>query len=293
MSRIIESNNDRVNVISGGKWILNDVSDLNAAARYVVSIVKYGFLSDGKSSYDSQSGYLSYMAAWWRDTLLPEWIIDRVKSRKYPIENLVITSMKRRSSYNGQTDPHVKDMAVDFYVEPLYLMPTIFDDIAKLYTGGNIYIACPLKGGSVPLHIHYDRDYSMHKNLKGIEFEDTATSGRVAEMSAANAQTVLKVYGLPEHYRQSDAEVTKQAVNDLQDTRYGEKPGFPEELPAPFPWGKLFGAVAVAGLCYGGYRLYKAGYFDSVIKEAKEKMKPHKITHKRKSDGEEVEESEA
>lgn len=245
-SRVINGKSNYIYVIQNGKWILNDRRELNDVAKYVASFVKVGFESSGDT--DSTDLFLSA-------------IPGLVKNGRYVIKDFYITSMYRPGDAAGS--PHKKDKAVDFVIKPLEVMPKVFNDLAALGSGAgrNIYIAAPLKGGDVPLHIHYDNDTSRHGNYKAIEYEATPGTGTLAQITPDTARKIMKAYGISQH--------DQEMMNNLLDKRSGgtvSVPGFTPEADLylsaidaakDVPW-RVVAMVAVAGLvAYGGYKAYQ------------------------------------
>ena len=245
MAQIITPENP-LTLVRNGKWILpnyaNDSVGLNKSALYVASFIGNGF----KATPDGVNTYLDM----WRNAF-------GFNRRKYDITDFVITSMYRPN--DATASPHRKNLAVDFYVKPLSLMPQIFNDLAAMFNGGNIYIGAPISGGNVAKHIHFDFDVTNHKNYKAIEIEETARSGKLGEINAASALKVLNWYNAP---------VTAENIKSLLDNHQGGLVSISENsalLDAVMKvdatvndgnFGKrLLGVAILAGVCFVGYKV--------------------------------------
>jgi hypothetical protein len=268
-SRVINSTADRIVIIKGGKRVYNrDPSkdpDLNTAAKIAVQYVL-------TQTMEGSGG--------WSDGLLSRlgW---QFGSKKYDINEFVITSMFRP----GENSVHGQDLAVDFYVYPLYLNIPIFNDLAKIGTGSKTFIGCNLwtdaqraqTGRSAALHVHYDTSSAKgSKNLKSVEYEQTPLDGSCAQINPTVADKILDQYGVPSKFRDT-------FKNDLMNMTSGGGVSMPDSPPEPFvPSGsdlndtikKVLGFAALGLLIYGGYRFVKAGGVDSLVeKQGKSKKK--------------------
>ena len=254
---------DKLYVISGGKWILQDYSSLNDVAKYVVSAIqkmKMGHIDPDKgTSSDLLWTFLPPIAA-----AKQLWNT----SDAWGIDEFYITSMQRTNNVKGPENPHTRDLAVDFVVTPLYYMPLIFNELARLYTGANIYIAAPLRGGDVPLHIHYDRDFSKHRNYKKIENEQTAIDFSVADITPDNAQKIINAYGvspeiglaLPSTAQQRTRELIAALMSQRDNGRPDDRD--PPE-PHPFPLGDIIGGVIIGACVFGLVKMISSGELKS------------------------------
>ena len=211
MSRVIGTEAERITLISRGRWVY--------------------------PNYQSSQEF----------NQAARYVIPFIVRRKYDLNEFVITSMVRPGDRSGS--PHKKDLAVDFYVKPLSLMPVVFNDLASVFSGGNVYIGAPINGGSVARHIHFDFDAANHKDYKAIEIEETNTTGNLGQINAQTAPMILRWYGLP---------ATAENIGALMSRGQGglvKTPDTTRPQVVALDW--VPNAIGIALVLGGGYCMYK------------------------------------
>jgi hypothetical protein len=124
---------------------------------------------------------------------LKSFFINLIKEIPFAknIHVINITSQQRLDDIDKQLNsPHYKNLAVDFVVEPISMMPWIWSMINR-YRFGNVYLS------SVPsnIHIHYDVDYSSHSNYKRLETEQTPIDMSVPKIDDTLYEKINWIYG--------------------------------------------------------------------------------------------------
>jgi hypothetical protein len=109
------------------------------------------------------------------------------------IDEIYITSQQRRPDQDAYINSHTRDLAVDFYIKPVYLMPYYAGKLFKSFQN-NVYIAN--NNG----HIHFDIDPDKGQGRKYqksvmVETEITAKTGEIFPIKD-KIDSVLSFYGV-------------------------------------------------------------------------------------------------
>lgn len=109
------------------------------------------------------------------------------------IEKIYITSQQRRPDEDKYVNSHTRDLAVDFYIFPVWLMPYYSGKLFKAFKN-NIYISVDNK------HIHFDIDPDKGNGLKYqksvmVETAETKVTGKIFPV-AQLIDKVISFYGV-------------------------------------------------------------------------------------------------
>jgi hypothetical protein len=126
------------------------------------------------------------------------------------IDQIRITSQQRKPEDDKYPNSHTRDMAVDFWIKPIWLMPYYAGRLFRMY-GNNIFIS--VENG----HIHFDIDLDKGKGYKFnksvmVETENTKVDGKIFPVQEKINQ-VLSFYGV------STLSIQRKAAGIEEETR--------------------------------------------------------------------------